>query len=146
VQRVVPVEAVRSERGLFDGSRSRVERWRRIAREASEQSRRLRPPEIAQAVKMAEALRDDSSHRLWLDEKPGAPPLLRAFVAAPGDSAAVLIGPEGGWTDGEREAAVAAGWMPASLGNLVLRAETAVCASLALVSQMLSAVSPAPEQ
>src|SRR6201985_2587010 len=47
VTRIVPVEANRSEHGLFAGAFKRQERWRRIAREASEQSRRLRAPEIA---------------------------------------------------------------------------------------------------
>jgi len=40
VSRIVPVAASRSERGLFEGGQKRVERWRRIAHEASEQSRR----------------------------------------------------------------------------------------------------------
>src|SRR5437764_9815142 len=47
VTRIVPVEASRSEQGLFAGAHKRVERWRRIVREASEQSRRLRAPEVA---------------------------------------------------------------------------------------------------
>ena len=53
----------------------------------------------------------------------------------PGHSCALLIGPEGGWTDPERRDVAAAGWTGASLGPLVLRAETAVCAALAVVGQ-----------
>lgn len=132
VTRIVPVSAARSERGLFEGAQKRVERWRRIAHEASEQSRRLRVPEIATPMKMAEALRDDSALRFWCDEQPGAPPL--ASLVKPGP-AALLIGPEGGWTDPEREQFTAAGWQGVSLGPLVLRAETAVCAALAVVVQ-----------
>src|ERR1700691_4872728 len=52
VTRIVPVEANRSEQGLFAGGHKRVDRWRRIAREASEQSRRLRAPEIARPVRL----------------------------------------------------------------------------------------------
>ena len=137
VTRIVPVEAARSERGLFDGSRNRAERWRRIGREASEQSRRLRAPEIADGVKFAEALKDLSMHRLWLDERPGAPLLLRAFAPAAGDSVSLMIGPEGGWTEPERLAFGEGGWRGASLGPTVLRAETAVCAALAVIAQML---------
>jgi 16S rRNA (uracil1498-N3)-methyltransferase len=44
-----------------------------------------------------------------------------------------MLGPEGGWTDGERQSAAAAGWLPASLGPLILRAETAAVAALAVV-------------
>jgi 16S rRNA (uracil1498-N3)-methyltransferase len=44
-----------------------------------------------------------------------------------------MLGPEGGWTDGERQSAAVAGWLPASLGPLILRAETAATAALAVV-------------
>jgi 16S rRNA (uracil1498-N3)-methyltransferase len=53
-------------------------------------------------------------------------------LALPG-TVALLVGPEGGWTDREREQAQAAGWSAVSLGPLVLRAETAATAALALV-------------
>jgi 16S rRNA (uracil1498-N3)-methyltransferase len=129
VSRIVPVEATRSERGLADGARKRVERWRRIAREASEQSRRLRAPEIDDPVRFEEMLKDDSAQRVWLDERPGAPKLIETLKA---DSAALAIGPEGGWADPERERFAQAAWTGASLGPAILRAETAVCATLAV--------------
>ncbi len=135
VTRIVPVAASRSERGLYEGGQKRVERWRRIAQEASEQSRRLRVPEVDAPVKLPAALKDVSTHRYWCDERPGAPPLVRAFTPKPDDSTALLIGPEGGWTDPERDQFLAAGWQGVSLGRLVLRAETAVCASLAVIAQ-----------
>jgi 16S rRNA (uracil1498-N3)-methyltransferase len=47
---------------------------------------------------------------------------------------ALLIGPEGGWTDEERSEFIAAGWAPVSLGPSILRAETAALAALAVVS------------
>jgi len=135
VTRIVPVAAVRSERGLFEGGQKRVERWRRIAQEASEQSRRLRVPEVDAPVKMNQAVGDASTHRFWCDERPGAPPLVDAFLPQPGDSTSLLIGPEGGWTDPERSQFATAGWRGVSLGPLVLRAETAVCAALAVIAQ-----------
>ncbi|HVV45560.1 MAG TPA: RsmE family RNA methyltransferase, partial [Bryobacteraceae bacterium] len=88
ITRIVPVETNRSEQGLFAGANKRVERWRRIAREASEQSRRLRVPEIREPVRLTEALRDASAHRCWLDEQPGSKPLLDAFPLSAADSAA----------------------------------------------------------
>jgi 16S rRNA (uracil1498-N3)-methyltransferase len=136
VTRIVPVEANRSEHGLFAGAQKRSERWRRIAREASEQSRRLRVPEIGDAMRLQEALKDAATHRCWFDEQPGAKPLLDTFEFGAGESAALLIGPEGGWIDAERLQFDAAGWTPVSLGPLILRAETAVCAALAVLSQM----------
>jgi 16S rRNA (uracil1498-N3)-methyltransferase len=136
VTRVVPVEANRSERGLYAGSHKRIERWRRIAQEASEQSRRLRVPEIVEPVRIAEALQDPSTHRCWLDEEPGATPLFDRIRLRAGDSTAILIGPEGGWIDAERRQFMDARWTDASLGPTVLRAETAVCAALAVLAQM----------
>jgi 16S rRNA (uracil1498-N3)-methyltransferase len=136
VARIVPVEANRSEQGLFAGSHKRAERWRRIAREASEQSRRLRVPEVEEAIRLSEALRDTSTHRCWLDEQPGAKPLVEAFAFRAGESAALLVGPEGGWIEAERQQFGEAGWVGASLGPSILRAETAVCAALGVLTQM----------
>ena len=132
VDRILPVEAARTEKGLFDASRKRSERWARIARESSQQSRRVRIPEILPAVRFERCLEQTAAHRYFLDEAV-APPLLREIPAERSDTAALLIGPEGGWTDAERQLAIAAGWQPVSLGPLVLRAETAACAALAMV-------------
>ena len=133
-ERILPVETERSGKGLFEASRKRAERWARIAREASQQSRRLCAPEIAPAVRFDQCLKEEADHRYFLEES-GAPPLLRALPDhRTGDGrAAVLLGPEGGWTDGERRLAAAAGWLPVSLGPQVLRAETAAAAALAIL-------------
>ena len=123
VSRVVPVETNRSEQGLFQGAAKRVERWRRIAREASEQSRRLRVPEIDDPAKLERALADSAEHRILLDEDPAAPPLLKAVSVSRGDRVSVLVGPEGGWIDDERGRLTAASWIPASLGPQARRTQ-----------------------
>jgi 16S rRNA (uracil1498-N3)-methyltransferase len=130
VARIVPVEASRSERGLADGAGKRVERWRRIAREAAEQSRRLRPPEIDDPIRFDRMLKIDSPHRIWLDEQPGAKPLFE--LLPPNAPAAFAIGPEGGWSVSERHSFHQAHWTPASLGPAILRAETAATAALSI--------------
>jgi 16S rRNA (uracil1498-N3)-methyltransferase len=145
VTRIVPVEANRSEHGLFAGAQKRAERWKRIARESSEQSRRLRVPEIGSPVRLAEAFKDSSTHRCRLDEQAGARPLIGAFSFHAGDSTALAIGPEGGWIDAERQQFADAGWTAASLGPSILRAETAVCAALGVLSQMWLTADPAME-
>ena len=136
VERIIPVETARSEKGLYEASHKRVERWSRIAREASQQSRRLRPPEVTDSLRFDAALREAGDHRYFLEEEPGAPALLRALPAERPAAAEVLVlaGPEGGWTAAERERAGAAGWQPVSLGAQVLRAETAVMAAMAVLS------------
>ena len=132
VERILPVAAARSEKGLFEASQKRVERWIRIAREAGQQSRRLRTPEILPAVSFESALTESADCRYLLEEFT-APPLLSCLppVRARSAQVALLIGPEGGWTDSERQAAAA--WIPVSLGPLVLRAETAAAAAIAIV-------------
>ena len=92
-------------------------------------------PRIWQAVPMGEALRWDAGSRLWLDEEAGGAPLLGALPTERRveDSVALLVGPEGGWTVGEREAAASKGWTRVSLGSRILRAETAAMAALAVV-------------
>ncbi|HLY16465.1 MAG TPA: RsmE family RNA methyltransferase [Bryobacteraceae bacterium] len=137
VSAIVPVNAARSEKGLLEAAGKRVERWRRIAHESSQQARRVRLPEIAEPRPLATAIAAVTGLRYFLDEKPGAPPLICAIPAAAqrrdSDAAALLTGPEGGWTEAERDATAAAGWAPVSLGPLILRAETAAITGAALL-------------
>jgi 16S rRNA (uracil1498-N3)-methyltransferase len=141
VERIVPVAAARTEKGLFDASAKRSERWLRIARESSQQSRRVRMPQILPAIRFERALAATADslpfdHRCFLDESDAAPPLLSTFPAARNltDHIAVLLGPEGGWTDAERSQAIDSGWRAASLGAQILRAETAAVAALAVLA------------
>ncbi|HUB80337.1 MAG TPA: RsmE family RNA methyltransferase [Bryobacteraceae bacterium] len=135
VERILPMEAARTEKGLFEASHKRAERWRRIARESSQQARRTSVPEILAPARFAASLARPAAYRYFMDES-GAPALLRQLPADrnPNDEVAVMIGPEGGWTDAERQSAAAAHWMAASLGPLILRAETAATAALAIVA------------
>ena len=141
VARVVPVRAERSEKGLEQGAAKRISRWNRIVREASEQSRRARLPEICPPIALADALQigtggnTEVAYRYALEEAE-APPILPALPAhrKPGDVVALLAGPEGGWTEHERRQILGAGWLPVSLGPEILRAETAAIAALAIVN------------
>jgi 16S rRNA (uracil1498-N3)-methyltransferase len=136
VAAILPVIATRSERGLDRAAPKRAARWRRIALEASQQSRRDHLPELLDPVSFAAALARVADHRFVLDEDQSGPPLARALPGerSPEASVAVLVGPEGGWTDGEREQSLAAGWTRVSLGPLILRSETAALAALAVIA------------
>ena len=135
VDRILPVETARSEKGLVKASEKRVERWARIAREASQQARRLRAPEILPAAGLEAALAEPADCHYVLEEA-SAPPLLQQLPAARhrGVRVAMLVGPEGGWTDAERRLTATAGWRPVSLGPQVVRAETAAAAAVAVVT------------
>jgi 16S rRNA (uracil1498-N3)-methyltransferase len=134
VDRILPFEAGRSEKGLVAAAQKRAERWRRIAKESSQQSRRLRAPEVLPAVSFEAILAEPSDCRYFLDEG-SAPPLWRMLPVDRTRSAAValLTGPEGGWTEKEHERAIVAGWQPVSLGPQILRAETAAMAAVAIL-------------
>ena len=140
VSRIVPLAASRSEKGLLAAAPKRAERWAKILLEASQQSRRVRLPELAPIAKLAAAfLTGDNTCRLILSERPDAQPLWRILGESNTAKVATLaIGPEGGWTDEEIAAARKAGFAEASLGKLILRTETAVIASLASLNYALS--------
>jgi len=130
------VRAERSDKGLDKAAEKRIERWRRIALEASQQSRRLRLPELYEPVRLKEALLTPASARFFLDEnRSGVPILDAAQVSA--DSIALMVGPEGGWPEHERVEARQAGWTSVSLGQQILRSETAAIAALAIVNAVL---------
>ena len=135
VAEIVPFEAARSERGLERAAQKRVERWRRIAVEASQQSRRAHLPEVREPVTFEEAVREPAVYHCVLDEEPGGVTIASAIPVErhTTDSVALMIGPEGGWTEEERAAFGEAGWTRISLGPLILRAETAALAGLAVL-------------
>jgi len=141
VEQIVPLETERTERGLRTAAEKRVVRWNRVAREASEQSRRARLPEIREAVGLSDACKIESDYRYLLEEAQ-APPILTVLPQPrrAGDRVALLLGPEGGWTDRERELVSGAGWRAVSLGHEILRAETAAIAGLAIINAAWSAV------
>jgi 16S rRNA (uracil1498-N3)-methyltransferase len=207
VTRIVPVIARRTEKHLALAAEKRVDRWQRIAREASEQSRRTTPPEILPPMKLKEALGactaeksplarlsastsktviptegvspsggtcgspggpldvlsdDDSGNKSGnkkdVSSRPRSeatsggtcwPPagalnivlaetertltltdILRSNTAP--QSLTLAIGPEGGWTDDELQLFTSSHWIAASLGDTILRAETAAIAALAI--------------
>lgn len=140
VERIQPIEAARTDKGLREASAKRSDRWRRIARESSQQCRRVSVPEISPAAAFHQCL-DLAADRRYFLEEATAPPLARSLPSAKAasDRIALLTGPEGGWTDSERQAAEAAGWQPVSLGPRILRTETAVLAALAVIGAAWSA-------
>lgn len=137
--RIVPVVAQRTDAHLAVAAVKRIERWRRIALQAAEQSRRGAPPEIAAPVKLKEALGLPGGLRVVLSETEHDMSLADVLDAGPsGDNLVLAIGPEGGWTEMELKMFQEAGWKSASLGSTVLRAETAAIAALAIAISTFS--------
>jgi 16S rRNA (uracil1498-N3)-methyltransferase len=158
VTTIIPVIARRTEKHLALAAGKRVERWRRIAREAAEQSRRIAPPEIADPVKLNEAIakfhdrnipavipsensspsRGMGGHRVCdlriaLAETETETTLAEVLRARDNvTSLALAVGPEGGWTTEELQLFELSHWFAASLGDTILRAETAAIAAAAI--------------
>jgi 16S rRNA (uracil1498-N3)-methyltransferase len=134
VSEITPLIATRTDKALVGASGKRHARWERILVESAQQSRRLRPPKLAQAATVEDAYAACGAEcKLLLSERNDAQAIHDVLLDVSARSAAISIGPEGGWTDGELELARAAGFKEASLGQLVLRTETAVLASLAIL-------------
>ncbi len=144
VSRVVPFAAERSVVKL-DAAKAaaRTERWRRIAAEAAKQSQRASVPAVEPPATLAETLSllDGLGIVLCWEEATDAPGMAAAVAALPGcEGVAVVVGPEGGLTSAEAEAFLAAGAVSASLGDTVLRTETAGVVAPALVLYELGAL------
>ena len=131
VARMIPVIARRTESHLAAAAVKRVERWRRIAKQAAEQSRRAAPPEIFAPVPLKEAVALPGAPRIVLAETEQEILLKDALNSA--KEPVLAIGPEGGWTEAEITLFRDAGWLSASLGSTILRAETAAIAATAIV-------------
>jgi len=118
VDRIVPLHTERSVVRWNDhrGAEA-LDRLRRVARAAGMQSRRVWLPEVAGVRTLSEL--DEP----WTMAVPGGPPVGRSCHA-------VVVGPEGGWTDAE----LAAGFAPVGLGPHVMRTETAAIAAGALLA------------
>jgi len=138
VAQIVPVIARRTDSHLAVASAKRVERWQRIALQASEQSRRPTPPVIAAPTRLSEALNLQASLRIVLAESEDQT-LLRDILKpqTPSDGIVLAVGPEGGWTADELQLFQQSRWTSASLGNTILRAETAAIAATAIVASAL---------
>lgn len=135
VDEIVPWQAARSivqwtgERGP-----KAMAKWRRTAAEAAKQSRRPRIPHVAEPARLAE-LTARAGTLLVLHEAATEP---LSAVPLPGSGDLVLIvGPEGGVSDDELAALVAAGARPVRLGETVLRTSTAGAAAVAALSVRL---------
>jgi 16S rRNA (uracil1498-N3)-methyltransferase len=136
VARIVPVIAGRTEKHLAGAAAKRVDRWRRVVQQAAEQSRRSSSPEIAEPIKFKELLAVSGETRILLSEVEQEVMLKDAMPQA-ARSALLAFGPEGGWTEQELGAFREAGWTSASLGNTILRVETAVIAGVAVALSVL---------
>ena len=119
---------------LADGRAA--ERWRRVAIASAKQCRRAVLPPIGKGTEFTDWLLQDAAElRLMLVEPTAAiegHPLSTVSTARP-SSATLLVGPEGGWSAAEIEAAVRVGWIPITLGRRTLRADAVAIVAIGVL-------------
>jgi len=136
VATITPILARRTEKHLAQAAAKRVERWRRIAHEASQQSRRTDVPTITDPIALKLALeKEQSPTRILLSETEQNTTLAEAL--SQGTATALAIGPEGGWTQDEMNLFTQHQWVHVTLGPRILRAETAAIAAIAIAGTYL---------
>jgi 16S rRNA (uracil1498-N3)-methyltransferase len=125
VTRIIPFAAARSNVPPAD----RHERWMRIIVEAAKQSKHYFLPVLDAPTTFSQVVNTSAASKIMFAERAGGP-LKSALNASP---VLYLIGPEGGWTDGELAEAERCGFQKVSLGKSILRAETAAIVGAALI-------------
>lgn len=131
-----------SDRTLLNPSAQKLERWKRIAQEAAEQSERQIIPKILEYLPFSDALSLASELKYICVTRANCPHLLDCLqettkLSNQPKSIVVATGPEGGWTDLEVEKAIASGFQPVSLGKRILRAVTAPIVALSIIGAAL---------
>ncbi|MEP6994796.1 MAG: RsmE family RNA methyltransferase [Acidobacteriota bacterium] len=130
--RLTIVSSERTQR--FRATDALFARLQRVMREAAKQAERARWPQITGPVALCELVRTEGAeNRLILDSRGEMFP-----AVLPARTTALLVGPEGGWSDADLEQALAAGWIAVSLAAGLLRAETAAISALALAGAALA--------
>ncbi len=132
VASIIPVISQRSEIHLAAAANKRLERWRRLALQASQQSRRATVPDISTPTKLKDIVSLKGATRIVLSESE-RDLRLAGTISESGGKFIVAVGPEGGWTDDESTLFREQGWASASLGNTILRSETAAIAAIAIL-------------
>ncbi len=140
VSSIIPILAARSVVKVKDHE-NKVARWQRIAGEAAKQSRRFNVPLILRPHPFGSYVEGLMAEKKFIFLEKGGRLLreiLEEGVPSSGratlPSVIILVGPEGGWTSEEESLAVGRGFEPVSLGQQILRSETAALAAVSLVS------------
>lgn len=141
VRKIVPIE---SRHGVVKLKADRVDhrlaRWQRIALEAAQQSEQWHVPKIAQPRSLAELLADYATGAtifMLAERREGERLQTVGLTQGTNGSVLVLVGPEGGWSKEEMEAAEHADVKPISLGRHILRSETAAIATISILQSRL---------
>lgn len=139
IDRIVPIITQRTVVRIGEEkSKGRVQRWQKMCLEASKQSRRQTVPRVEDIVEFSEALEKIGDYDLFVvpHETEKKRKLTDLKPAGPLRRVAYLIGPEGGLTEAEISSLKEIGAWTVTLGNNVLRSETAALVTLAILKSL----------
>lgn len=127
IDRVIPYMAARSVVRLEKKEIKKLERWQKIVKEASEQSKRTRIPDVLPVMTISEILNlKDYDVKLLCTVRENTKNIKNLLSnVVEGAKMIVVVGPEGGFTEDEEEQLIRGGFQTVSLGKSVLRTETA---------------------
>lgn len=140
--RIVPLK---TERGVIEPGKGKADRWRSILKSALKQSGRTLLTDLEPTTDLSAFLKSAGSGLVLFGAVPGEAPAipwtdLLERAPEPGPSTlAIVIGPEGGWTPGERDILIQGGARAVELGPHVLRTETAAVAGLGALQSLRQA-------
>ena len=134
VSHIVPIL---TERSLQKPSENRYERWHRIILSATKQCGRVWKPKLCNMLNFQECLNAIHTYSLGLilwehEEQHHIKSILRKFPKV--DSIAIVVGPEGGFTEREVDVAINYGCIPVRIGTNILRTETAAITGIAIAA------------
>lgn len=141
VYRIVPCDLKRCVSSISEKEDKKIARWQKIAHEASKQAKRLSVPTIENTMEIDEIIEDMKSNQINIlfyesEDNLMLKDCLRRITSSGQKtvSAGIIIGPEGGLEECERAALCEAGAESVSLGDRILRTETAAIYGAAVLA------------
>ncbi len=138
VSEIIPINTTRSVVKLDKKETKKIERWNKILKEASEQSKRIVIPKVNEILDIKDLANLDYDIKILCTVNELSTSIKKVLSKdLNGAKIILVIGPEGGFTDKEEEILINSGYISTSFGNRVLRTETASLYALSIINYIL---------
>ena len=135
VSRIIPLNTKRSIVKLDSKETKKIERWNKILKEASEQSKRVVIPTVSNICSIEDLVKEDYDIKILCTVNELSNDIKKVLSKdLNGARIVIVIGPEGGFEKEEEQTLIANGYVPTSLGKRVLRTETASLYALSIIN------------
>lgn len=138
VSEIIPINTVRSIVKLDKRENKKLERWNKILKEASEQSKRVVIPKLNEIMDIKDLTKLDYDLKILCTVNELSMSLKKTIPSSLNNLKILfVIGPEGGFTDSEEKMLIDNGFISTSFGSRVLRTETASLYALSVINYIL---------